>query len=72
LLCKPEATRKLSGTMVRAACGAVTVETGAIETDGALPNCAKAEPADIKTSNASFGRCFAATIVFSRPQPLTK
>src|SRR5215472_16598917 len=55
--------------MVCAACGAVTVETGAIETEGDLPSCAQAAAADIKTSNASLGRRFAATIVF--PTPLT-
>src|SRR5579872_3517862 len=64
LMWKPEPTRKLSGTLVWVARAAVTVGTGAIETEGDFPNCAQAEQADSKTRNANCDRRFGEIIAF--------
>src|SRR5215831_20024608 len=50
LIWNPEATRKLSVTLVCAPRCAATAPTGAIETDGALPDCA--EPAHATASSS--------------------
>src|SRR5579872_5336095 len=69
LIWNPEATRKLSGTLVCVARATVTVGTGAIDTDGALPNCAQAEQAESKTRKANLNRRLGEIIAFRCRRP---